>query len=403
MSGTKKDWTTPADIREQVQRLWDRGTLLNALVDDRSLFPLRLTHSRPDSREISDRFIEVRDWIARLKAAEGPYRIVSRTLNHRVHGSDSIPYEIWIDSADNALGLIGKRRAAAAFVDMIELTRRFEPALLPWISKRPLRALELATVWPLMLNIVEWLRQHPRPAVYLRQIDIAGVHTKFIERHRGVLSELFDLTLPKSSIDEHATGTTNFCRRYGFRDKALRVRFRILDSAYSILPYCTDQEITLTHTDFARLHLPVETVFVTENEINFLVLPPIPRAMVIFGAGYGFSNLAVVNWLQDKKLYYWGDIDTHGFAILNQFRQYFPTATSFLMDRETLLAHRQYWEREPCPETTALRRLTDPEQSLFNDLRQNNLGEQIRLEQEKIGYSMLLDALRKDPALSASS
>lgn len=64
-----------------------------------------------------------------------------------------------------------------------------------------------------------------------------------------------------------------------------------------------------------------------------------PRAMVIFGAGYGFDNLAEARWLGMLEIHYWGDIDTHGFAILNQLRKYFPHAQSLLMDRETLLAH----------------------------------------------------------------
>ena len=38
-------------------------------------------------------------------------------------------------------------------------------------------------------------------------------------------------------------------------------------------------------------------------------------------------------------LVYWGDLDTHGFAILNRLRECFPHARSMLMDRATLLAH----------------------------------------------------------------
>jgi hypothetical protein len=395
MTGSMTGWTTPADLKVQVQKLWNRGSLLSVMVDGTKLFPLRLTLKGPDSRQLSSRFSEVRDWIARLTAAQGPYRIVWRTLNHRVLGSNDIPSELWIDTQDAALGLIGKCLAGDKFARLLELTRKQEPCLLPWLARRPLRALELADAWPLMLHLIDWMRDHPRPGIYLRQIDLCGVHTKFIERHRGVLTELFDLALPPESIDPEATGTSNFCRRYGFRDKPLRVRLRILDPDISILPACTELDITLTQSDFARLDLPIETVFVTENETNFLAFPTVPKAMVIFGAGYGFRNLAVVDWLHGKKLFYWGDIDTHGFAILSQFRECFPRATSLLMDRETLIAHREHWESEPAPETANLSRLTETEQSLYDDLRQNRLGGHVRLEQEKIGYTTLIEALRK--------
>ncbi len=40
--------------------------------------------------------------------------------------------------------------------------------------------------------------------------------------------------------------------------------------------------------------------------------------MVLFGSGYGFEFLSNVLWLAKLNIYYWGDIDTHGFAILNQ-------------------------------------------------------------------------------------
>lgn len=394
MSATTKEWTTPADIRAQVLKLWNRGTLLSTMVDGHKLFPLRLALKKPGSREITDRFTDVRDWISGLRASAGPYRIVWRTINHRVHGSNAIPSEIWIDTMEDALALIGKRRAADEFASMVERCRKEMPVLLPWLAQRPLRALEHSDAWPAMLRLVDWLRHHPRPCIYLRQIDLPGVHSKFIEQHRGALSELFDQALPPELIDEKASGATNFCQRYGFRDKPLRVRFRILDPTISVLPEGNDHEITLTQDNFARLTIPVETVFVTENEINFLAFPPNPGAMVIFGAGYGFRNLATAEWLQDKILYYWGDIDTHGFAILNQFRQYFPHASSFLMDRETLLTHRRYWESEPRPETAPLTHLNDAEHSIYEDLRLNHLGERIRLEQEKIGYSKILEALK---------
>jgi hypothetical protein len=97
-------WTTPAEVKTQVQKLWDRGLLLASMADGESLFPRRLTLKGPDSRELSERFPEVRDWIAQLSAAAGPYRIEWRSVNHRVLGSNEIPAAIWIDQLSDALG-----------------------------------------------------------------------------------------------------------------------------------------------------------------------------------------------------------------------------------------------------------------------------------------------------------
>ena len=388
-------WTTPTDLQAQVHKLWDRGLLLASVAGGESVFPRRLALKGPDSRALGERFSEVRDWIAGLVANEGLYRIEWRSVNHRVLGANRIPSAIWIDTLEQALGLIGKHRAAERFAGMVERTRETRAELIPWLAKRPLRALALAEEWPQLLAIVDWLSKHPRPEVYLRQVDLPGVHTKLIEGHRAVLAELFDLVLPGEAIDATHTGAFGFCRRYGFLDKPARVRFRMLDPTVRLLPMASDQDITLTQAAFSSLAPPVTTVFITENEINFLAFPNVRDSMVIFGAGYGFANLVAAHWLQEKNILYWGDIDTHGFAILNQLRGFFPHTVSFLMDRETLLAHRQFWGSEPQPQTGDLLRLTTEEQALYDQLRQHTWGVSVRLEQEKIGFRYLAAALQK--------
>lgn len=392
-------WTTPADLKAQVQRLWDRGLLLACLSGGEAVFPRRLPFRGPSSRELSERFPEVREWIARLSAAAGPYRIEWRRVNHRVLGANDIPTQIWVDTLEDALGLIGKRREAKQFTALVEMTGERQPELVAWLTRRPLRALQLADDWPQLLAVVDWLREHPRPAMYLRQVDLPGVHTKLIEGHRGVLTELLDLALPGEAVEATYTGVSGFCRRYGFLEKPARVRFRVLDRAIRLLPAYfdqdVDQDITLTQAAFSSLDLPVTKIFITENEINFLAFPLVPEAMVIFGAGYGFDNLATSAWLQQKDIYYWGDIDTHGFAILNQLRGLFPHAMSFLMDEETLLRHRQLWGIETQPESTHLERLTHEENILYRQLLHNHWGDRIRLEQERIGFDFWVNLVRQ--------
>ena len=388
-------WTTPAELRAQVQKLWERGTLPAALAGAESVFPRRLNLKGPSSAELAECFVEVRTWIARLDAEAKHYRVVWRNVNHRILGANAVPAEIWIDSLEEALAFIGKGREAERFTHLVALTRKREPDVLPWLVKRPLRALEQADEWERLLDVVAWLRDHPRPGIYLRQVDIAGVHSKFIEGQRAVLTELFDLTLPPAAIDRSAAGLSGFHRRYGFRDRPLRLRLRILDPDLALLPTGTDQDFTLTAETFARLSLPVERVFITENEINFLAFPPARRSLVVFGAGYGFDILNRADWLHERRVYYWGDLDTHGFAILDQLRHRFAQTVSFLMDRETLLAHRPHWGTESRPETRDLPRLTAEENALYNDLRDNRLGRQVRLEQERIGFEWVREALSR--------
>ena len=389
-------WTTPSDLRAQIQKLWDKGLILASLAGGEALFPRRLTLKKPSSIELAGRFDEVRAWIAELlQSGQGAhYRVVMRDLRHRIIGSNSIPDEIWIDTTEDALNIIGKNRDAKRFSGLVALTRERQKPLLPWIAKRPLKTLELASDWPLLLDIISWIHTHPRPGIYLRQVDIPGVHTKFIEKNRAVLKELLDLVLPPGAVDTGAAGMDQFCRRYGFLEKPLRIRFRILDPELALLPSGTDQDIAVNQDAFNRLDLKVRRVFITENEINFLAFPGMPGSMVIFGAGYGFEMLAQAEWLHRCAIYYWGDIDTHGFAILDQLRVYFPHAGSLLMDRKTLLAHELQWVSEPQPLRRDLIRLDMEESALFDDLRYDRIRPAIRLEQERIGFGWIKTALK---------
>jgi hypothetical protein len=388
-------WTTPEDLRAQVQRLWDRGDLLRAAVTDAVSWPLRLTLKGPVASDLSDRFEAVRSWVKTI-AATPQVRIEWREWNHRVQGMQRLPASVWIDSLQDALAFIGKARPAQRFVALWQQTQAVEPALLTWLLRRPLQALELADRWDRMLAVVGWLQAHPRPAVYLRQVDIPGVDSKFIEAHRGVLAELLDLALPAEAIDRDATGVAQFARRFGFLDKPVRIRFRLLDPSLPSLPGCAGlPDITLDAASFATLALPIRRVFITENETNFLAFPPVASAIVVFGAGYGWEALARASWLHRCRLHYWGDIDTHGFAILDQLRGHFPTVASLLMDRETLLAHRLHWGEEPDPVRHDLMRLTSEEAAVYDDLRFDRHRPRLRLEQERVGFGWLCDRLAR--------
>lgn len=385
-------WTRPAALRAQVQKLWDRGDLLGSVVTGEPLFPRRLALRGPSSQEMTDRFDEVRAWIGELRGM--PHcRVELREFRHRLFGANAVPGEIWIDRLDDALALIGKRRDASRFGTLLELTRARQPQLLAWLAKRPLRALDLSAEWNRLLDIVAWLQAHPRPGVYLRQVDIAGVHSKFIEAQRNVLGELLDLVLPPAALDSSAAGASQFARRYGFRDKPQRIRFRILDRRHALLAGDLEQDLTVDARSFARIDPKVERVFITENEINFLAFPEVTDSLIVFGAGYGFETLADAAWLSRCRIHYWGDIDTHGFAILDQLRAHFAHVESFLMDRATLLAFETQWGEEDRQTLRELPRLHAEEGALYDDLRDNRLRRNLRLEQERIGFGWVEAAL----------
>ncbi len=385
-------WTGPRELRAQLQRCWNRGDLLAGMVSGESIFPRRLTLKGPTSVQMSEHFDTVRAWIGELRTLPH-YRVEMREVRHRVIGANEIPASVWVDTLDDALVILGKRREAKRFETLIERTRERQPMLLEWINCKPLKALELVNVWDKLLDVVEWVKLHPRPGVYLRQIDIPGVDSKFIEAHRGVLLQWLDMVLPAEVVDTTASGMSGFASRYGFRDKPQRIRLRALDPAHALLPGAGDADITLDAESFACLAPTVLRVFITENEINYLAFPSVPGSLLIFGAGYGFEVLSHAAWLTRCQVFYWGDIDTHGFAILDQLRAHLPYAHSLLMDRDTLLAFEAQWGKEEKQTLRELPRLNTEERALYDDLRDNRLGPNLRLEQERIGFGWIENAL----------
>lgn len=380
-----RGWTRPSDLRAQVQKLWDRGEILASLVSGQSPFPKHFSLRAPTSTDMMESFDEVRTWIQELQVT--PHcRVEMRVFKHRVLGANLVPDEVWIDTVQDALALAGKQREASRFLALLESTRKQQPDLLDWLAKRPFNALELFDDWGRLLEVVGWVKEHPRPCVYLRQVDIPGIHSKFLEAHRGVLSELLDIVLPPHAIDTTAPGVTEFAKRYGFLEKPTRIRFRILDPRYALLSSGLKQDITLHAESFACLDPKISRVFISENEINFLAFPNVDDSLIIFGAGYGFTTLSKADWLSRCRVYYWGDIDTHGFAILDQLRSQLGEVQSFLMDRATLLAFESQWGMEERQTVLDLAHLNDEERGLYDDLRDNRIRKNLRLEQERIGF-----------------
>lgn len=397
---TATEWTTAADVRSHLRRLWARGRLLADVAQPVNTFPLRVGLRRPTSPELVTRFEEVRTWVDDVRGI-GQARLESRDVNHRQLGPNSIPVALWFDTVEAAAATIGTTRELQRFTALVELTNGRYPHFVPLLAKRPLEALAEAAAWPRMLDVVDWMQQHPRPGIYLRQVDIPGVHTKFIEQHQRTLAAMLDAALPESAIEVTA-GHSEFARRYGFRGRPRLVRFRSLDRRLALTTIDQDRQYSLTAADFGRID-PPRRIFMTENEINFLAFPDVPDSMAVFGAGSGFDHLLHVPWLAEVPIHYWGDIDTHGFAILDQLRGYAPHATSLLMDRETLLAHREFWGVEEKPTQRNLSRLTGNEHGVYDDLRDNRLQPNLRLEQERIRFSWVHAAVQRacasvDPA-----
>ena len=385
---------TPEEIRGKALRLWNSKKLLVSCLTGENLFPLRIPFSPPDGRTLSNQYPEVRQWISRLIAkskSELPrsYSIGFSTVNNRALGTQQVPREIRFDELEDLLAFIGKEKAFRQFQTLAVTTKKRLPQLESFLLNKPHKALGLYPQWEKLLTVCEYFIANPQPGRYIRQLDIQGIDTKFIEQHKPVLAELLDMVLSETAVNAMYK---RFEQRFGLKYDEPTIRFRILDTRLTIAGL---SDLSLPLSQFKTLQTDVDTVFITENKINGLSFPEVNRALVIFGLGYGVQMLAEVDWLPAKSVYYWGDIDTHGFAILSQLRSHFPQTRSLLMDRNTLLEHRLFWVVEPGEKrfVDELKNLTGPEQELFTALRGNSLGTNVRLEQERIQYEYVMGAV----------
>ena len=391
-------WSDPGWIKEQVLKKWNSGRILRSLLIPDDLFPLTIPLKKPSAGDIGESFAKVSDWARKLRENSKEktgfgYDLIEKEIVHRQTGRNLLPSHVIVPTENDALLLLKKKKEADEFIRLTRIIKTGNadlpgwPVLQDWIYRYPFKVIDYTADWEKILSVLNWFHHHPKSSLYTRQLDIPTVDTKFIEQRKGVLTELLNIILPPESIDNTAD---SFEHRYGLRQKPVRIRMRFLDAKLFVSGL---SDITIPVDQMVTYKSAVSRVFITENEINGLCFPNMPDSMVIFGLGYGVDILSKIGWLRDCDVYYWGDIDTHGFAMLDQTRSFLPLTKSILMNEEVLLLYRDLWSTEEKPFSGRLSRLCESEQRLFSSLQSNKWGKGVRLEQERISFRHVLKEL----------
>lgn len=370
-------WTTPDDLRARVRRRWEDGTLLRSLAAGEE-FPVQdLPVRGPKASEIGADLGAVQAWIARLEEGSrsgARYELVWREIGGREFGRNHIPTRARLTAHEQAWALLGVQRQVTAYADLLALVADDAPVR-QWVVTHPLKALAAAEDWEQLLAAYRWLDRARGSGVHLRTIDAPGVDTKFVEQHRVVLSQLLGV----------GRSGPSFVKDLRLAAKPEMVRMRFEPGILGLPPSVT--EASLRWQEVADLRVGVQSAVVVENETTFLSLDPPHEGVLLWGKGFDVDRIGALRWLADVPVWYWGDLDTHGFAILDRLRAWLPRAASFLMDRDTLLQHRARWGSEPSPTSARLTRLGAEEAALYADLVEDRYASSVRLEQERIDWS----------------
>lgn len=241
-----------------------------------------------------------------------------------------------------------------------------------------------------LISAFDWLQAHPGSNLYPRQLPIAGIDSKWLEGSpRQILCDWL------RALRGESAGSADLIALAGLRAVPERAHLRLLDARLRAeLGGLGD--ILAPVDDLARLNLPgLRRAYAVENLQTGLAFGELPGSVVLIGRGYAVDVLQRLPWLHGIPLHYWGDIDTHGFAILDRLRRHVPHVRSLLMDEATLARHRAVWGEEPKPHAAErLPALDAAEADLYADLRRDRWAARLRLEQERIDWDYAWSAIR---------
>lgn len=379
---------TPVEIQKQAHQKY--LAFLRARVQGDSIFPLDIRFGKARA---SDDYLALRQWVGELltnsKAERGfGYEVVLEEQSLRRYGRQSLPTRITIETEADYLALIGKADEFRQWQRVVTYTLERLPQLEDWLAQYPQRVLPYLAVWDELLTVCAYFLAHPWPHLYVRELPIP-VHTKFIEENQVILRQLLDVLLAPDAIryDE-----TQFERRFGLRYDEPQIRVRLLDDRLCRELGWPAADLGLTLSDCAGLtELRGRTAFIVENKMTFLTLPPVENGFAIWGKGFQVSLLREIAWLAQCAIWYWGDLDAQGFAILAQLRAQWPHTRSFLMDAVTLEKYQLYIVTGTPHEGMSLPHLTEEEKLVYEKLASQNW----RLEQERINHGDVLQAIRR--------
>jgi len=373
----------PEDIRRKAENLY--AEFLQAWLDGvQDFFPHTIRGRRtPGSEELAAAIQAMRRLRDGSKQSRGfGYSIEWQEINSRKFGRNEFPASIFFETQEDYLRFLGRQQAFATFADVVTQLRESFPCLENWTRSNSRMLINVASDMTGLLHVLRYFRDHPRPNLFARELPLA-VDTKFIERHKPLLRDWFDIVLPPHAI---RADEDHFERRYGLRYAEPHLYVRLLDPQLAEQWRFPCPELSIPLHTLGSLPLTPDIVFIVENKVNLLTLPPVTQAIGLGGLGHAVTSLRYLPWLQDLPIVYWGDLDVEGLEILSSLRSCFPKTRSLLMDIATLNRWRSLAIQHTGGRPGAPPHLTEGEQAAYFCCRDNDL----RLEQERLPQDEVL-------------
>ena len=363
----------PTELARRWARQWEvADTREQRLLDARS-WPVSLPIGKPSAAEFTQRTGDVREHLKRWRAV-GIGRVLWEPVSFRGGGDPvEVPVHWVLDSPSEWVAACDEPVVRKEFERLGRLVAAADPVFHRTLVRqryllqdRPeaelAQAIELARV----------LSPGCAAGRPLRALGACGVDSKFFERHRALIVQLLDARFD-GQVSE--LGLEAFLEALDEGEHWLLVAAL----APGLLPFVQQR---VRAREITTRPLPGSHLVIVENERCLYQLPSLPDTVAVLGAGLNLEWLSAA-WLQDRRIAYWGDLDTWGLLMLSRARERQPHLESILMSRElfdALAPASAVVERSPAGEQLP-NGLTDPERELYVYLRKLEKG---RLEQEMV-------------------
>jgi len=374
-------------IKTELQRRWYKTYLPCGLVDTKQTFPLNISLKPPTNKQILEDWQTVKHWVSSYENLTETSLQITWQNKKTTLGEQKIPRGVAFKTLVDLASFLQNTHQLKQYQTICQQILTRYPNLQDWCLKYSQKLLKFNKQWARILQVVDWLLNNLNSNLYLREIPLANIDSKFIELHKTLLFEL--LIILKPTLNK----ADNFEATLGLKKESvcLRIRFLGKQSLQGV------QDIQTPLNQLFKLDLikmGIEKIFITENKVNFLAFPKMNNSLIIFGKGYGFKDWK--NWqsLNKLPLYYWGDIDADGFKILNQFKKQFPQTNAILMDQKTLLEHKVFWVKDQDKPLEKLNYLNQLEQDMYQAILTNKWQKNLRLEQERISIVWITNYLK---------
>ena len=383
----------PGEIKKEALRWY--FDFLAASIQGESFFPkdLRFIGKIKPSETLKD-FPKIQKELENLRQESKDsigygYRIDFIKRKDKKIGEQYFPDRIYFDTPSDYLKFIGKEKEFERFLRVSHKITIEIPDLNSWIIVHPQKVIDNFEKWDDLLKVCKFFIKNPRPNLYIRELPL-DISTKFVEGNQAIIRTLLDTLI----ADHVNNDERDFEKHFTLKTREELIRIRILDEQLAKKLFFGVNDFSIPISQFVSLNIPCKRVFALENHtnftnfsnlFNFLTLPHLTDSIAIFGKGFQIGLLKNVQWLSDKEIIYWGDIDAHGFQILSQIRGYFPQTRSCMMDFDTFNDFKDLTISGVDTNVSELAHLTPEEHQLFTYLLEKK--ERNRLEQEKIPHS----------------